>query len=637
MSAFTSVQSGDWNDGATWGNSSPGTKGVDWPGNASDTFTVAAGHTVTYNVSEANALGASTINGILTFLASVNTQLSFGNVTLTVSATGELRVGTLTTPIESTVSAILSWATTADNTQGLSITAGGKLTVYGNAGYYGADLDTVLASDAENTDGDAVIVTADDMSSKWHAGDDILIRVTRVAPFFPTAEKSAAVRRTINSISGTQITLTASVTVDANVGSAWTGYIYNLTRNIQFVKASADTVVGDGSNHFNTLRPRVVDNNTTAGNVTIKDASFTGFYVVSFKNGATFENCVFRNGNMGINGVSPYTNATFTKCIFAHCSDGINYAFFASITDCIFAACVAGIRVAAHCSIIRAVLFANSTAVSGMSGKGSLMTDSNIECNSTGIDQNFDGRISGTRFASNYLSAQKNDLQFYNCDWGYDSNSLSNPNTNDFNVHLPYAKSVSHLYYCGLPASGAYTILNRNQIGQQFVLLCDHYNRSNGAHRIVDCFGDVIKTACDGSGDAPSVDPDGGNGNVLAAVPQSNCSVGNFLPYWLNGNFKIYAVAGASKTYTFKVQATFAALSAGFLELLAEYLNSAVNPTLTTTSHSPAIATRTSAADWSQTLYVTINPAMSGLINFQILLKKYENAKVFVYPKVAIS
>jgi hypothetical protein len=31
---FESVMSGDWDDGATWGNDSPGNEGVDWPGSA---------------------------------------------------------------------------------------------------------------------------------------------------------------------------------------------------------------------------------------------------------------------------------------------------------------------------------------------------------------------------------------------------------------------------------------------------------------------------------------------------------------------------------------------------------------------------------------------------------------------------
>ncbi|MBN4066098.1 hypothetical protein JYT51_02050, partial [Candidatus Amoebophilus asiaticus] len=43
---FTSVTTGDWNNGATWGNTSPGTQGIDWPGNTDDAI-ISTGHTVT--------------------------------------------------------------------------------------------------------------------------------------------------------------------------------------------------------------------------------------------------------------------------------------------------------------------------------------------------------------------------------------------------------------------------------------------------------------------------------------------------------------------------------------------------------------------------------------------------------------
>ena len=61
MATFTSVTSGNWNDGATWGKTSPGVKGTDWPGNAGDVVNIGTtadqSHVVTYNVSETNELG----------------------------------------------------------------------------------------------------------------------------------------------------------------------------------------------------------------------------------------------------------------------------------------------------------------------------------------------------------------------------------------------------------------------------------------------------------------------------------------------------------------------------------------------------------------------------------------------------
>ncbi len=44
QTTFTSVSAGNWNDGATWGNTSPGVAGIDYPGEGDDAV---IGHTVT--------------------------------------------------------------------------------------------------------------------------------------------------------------------------------------------------------------------------------------------------------------------------------------------------------------------------------------------------------------------------------------------------------------------------------------------------------------------------------------------------------------------------------------------------------------------------------------------------------------
>lgn len=45
VAQFTSVQDGNWNDGSTWGNTSPGVEGVDFPGTG-DNVTIALGHNI---------------------------------------------------------------------------------------------------------------------------------------------------------------------------------------------------------------------------------------------------------------------------------------------------------------------------------------------------------------------------------------------------------------------------------------------------------------------------------------------------------------------------------------------------------------------------------------------------------------
>ena len=142
MAAFTSAATGDWNASATWGKTgAPPVKGTDYPGTAGDTFTITAGHTVTYNVSETNELGASTINGLLTFATGASTKLTFGHVDLTIANGGELRIGTTagSAIIGAAYTAELYWNTTSDNAKGLVIAAGGKFTAAGDPSYYGGD------------------------------------------------------------------------------------------------------------------------------------------------------------------------------------------------------------------------------------------------------------------------------------------------------------------------------------------------------------------------------------------------------------------------------------------------------------------------------------------------------------------
>lgn len=86
MTAYTSAQSGDFNDAATWGGS--GT-----PTSSGDSFTIAGGHVVQFNVDLsglASGLGASTINGTLYFRRSAGTYCLKLAGTLTVGTSGTL-------------------------------------------------------------------------------------------------------------------------------------------------------------------------------------------------------------------------------------------------------------------------------------------------------------------------------------------------------------------------------------------------------------------------------------------------------------------------------------------------------------------------------------------------------------------
>ena len=72
MAAYTSTQSGNFNDAATWGGSG-------FPNANTDTFTIAAGHTVTYNLTTPlnEGLGSSVVNSGGTFIMDNNTVIRF--------------------------------------------------------------------------------------------------------------------------------------------------------------------------------------------------------------------------------------------------------------------------------------------------------------------------------------------------------------------------------------------------------------------------------------------------------------------------------------------------------------------------------------------------------------------------------
>lgn len=76
MAAYTSTQSGNFNDVNTWG-------GGGYPNLDGDTFTVAAGHVVTYNLTTPlhGGLGSSVVNSGGTFIMDTNTVIRFNGAT----------------------------------------------------------------------------------------------------------------------------------------------------------------------------------------------------------------------------------------------------------------------------------------------------------------------------------------------------------------------------------------------------------------------------------------------------------------------------------------------------------------------------------------------------------------------------
>jgi hypothetical protein len=616
MPAYTSSQSGDFNNVATWG-------GGGYPSVAGDTFIVSAGHTVTYNVSSAVELGASSISGILTFLASMNTKLCFGNVTLTINSGGNLRIGTLSTPIAAAYKAELLFNTASDATNGVSCNSNGAYTLYGDTAFCSTKKAT-LANDAENTDGDVYIKTNEDMSAIWAVGQQLYIKTEKMGD--SSSYTDAFKLATIVSVSGTTIEVDINITCDTGVGSTWVSTVFNITRNVQIGKIGASTVVGN----INTNRPRWLDSNVAnPNNNKIIEVQFTGFGRLQVVNAIL--DISYRNGQYcGYSGTSNNTISgcflSLTSALYVYCHN--------NIINADFICCGNGLDSNSNDNTINGDFFACNNALQGSSKnniKGNI-----IGCNYALYGSSYN-KLSGCIIFC--VVAFNNSLNntMINGKLGYSPSDVSSPNTYE---SRGYNAQNTLLINCKFPLSGI-GFFDKNTKGSFHRVICEHANQVLDAHAVFCSFGDVLKTPCNGSGTSPSVDPDGDSFDCLE-VSNLQSNLGQ-TPYHIeifnDYSYRIWATASVSKTYSFKLQSTFTTTLANTeISLEGEYLNSGTNGQVTTIASTGTIAARSSAADWSQSLSVTINPSQTGWVTLQLKLKKYESGKkIYVWPTVGIA
>src|SRR4030042_3053460 len=312
MAAFTSAQAGKWNDGATWGNSSPGTKGVDWPGSAGDTATIA--HDVLYNVSEANALGDINVNtgGILRFKYDANTKLVLGQNNLNVNGTGELRIGNDADPIGSPYPEELSFPTTSDNGKGLVCAAASALNIVGSD-LTGGTLLTYLIADWS---AGQTFTVHGDVTAKWAAGQKVVVYRFRGTYQSGVDTYEYTIASMAAHGSDTDITISeAAPGVTFRAG----GLVAHVTRNVIIGKASATATLGN----YNSNRPYVnhAGTSTTTSIATTKHASFFGCVFMCYPTTSgrwDVTGCVTRNGlsSISTNAAARSINSIYTDCIF---------------------------------------------------------------------------------------------------------------------------------------------------------------------------------------------------------------------------------------------------------------------------------------------------------------------------------
>lgn len=640
MAAFTSVQNGNWNDGATWGNSSPGVKGTDWPGNAGDTASI--NHTVTYNVSETNTIGNIPIEsgGVLTWKTDADTKLVIASgAKIWVKNGGECRIGVSGTPIDAAYTAEIIHEGTSNSNYFFDKDIGGKLFIFGDPDYYGSDYDTYLDANADNTDGDADIVTTDDMSAKWNAGDVLLIQVNYEGNSnCNTAGHADRIWdvAVIDSISGTTITCTGAVKAcPAGVGSTWSALVLNMTRNVQIYKSGTSIALDSWSSSV----PTLLDAGSTSEYddsigeyIYLSDVMLHNLYRIGSPFRAKFDNCSFSNMYLSLRA----NFSSFNDCIF--------FALYYALYSCsnnyfsgIFASCEYVLRDNANRNIIEAVAIGNLYVFYSAVGDNSF--SGTIASNYYAFNEYNHIVMTDSYIHSNYymFSGTIVSTKLIDCEIGYDSDGNSLPNTYDGHM-------ASYLYFqdivfdnVKLPSAGL-VFENRglyeyNAGGGH--ISCLHHNQVLNTHKIYDWFGDVIKTACDGTGDAPSVDPESGNGYCIELNALSNINEDNYLRAFTH---KIWCEADTEITITYKIQTTYSSIAEGGLVLTAEYLDGVTGGSTTTETDNSAITERSGDTDWSQTLSVTITPQEDGWVTLTMDLTVYEeNDEVYIWPNPEIS
>jgi hypothetical protein len=615
VAAFTSTTDGDWNDGATWGNTSPGTKGVDWPGIATDTATIASGTTVTYNVSETNALGAVTIDGKLIASRSMSTLLAVGNVDISIGATGELDFGTEVSPIPKAHTCEISINSTSDNSIGIKCADGGKYSICGDSTYI-TNRTTTLANNAENTDSDNIIITNDNLDGDWHVGDDITIQQEYAGD--SSSHNDAVLKATITGISGTEITVDVNVTgMVAGVGDTWISRVENVTHNVKVYKAGAATTIGS----YNTNRPLFLDSTTGSNTNILSNCQITGFYRIT-ANGATFTNCTVRNGERGFY----YSNNNTISGNIYSCYHGLYSSNNNTISGNIYS-CYHGLYSSNNNTISGNIYSCNY----GLSSSNNNTISGNIYSCNYGLSSSNNNTISGNIYSCNYgLSSSNNNT--ISGKLGYDDGDNSLPNTYD----LRYSTII--MSNCKQPLAGL-AIYDLNIVGGASFAVSDHDNRVLNSHKTYRTIGNIIKTTCDGTGTSPSEDPDGGNGDCIEVSNlQSNLSTLECIPLFNDKGTSIYCTASVEKTFTYKMQSIFTNTLANTEVILEAYYMAGADGALTRIASTGTIAARTAADDWTQSLSVTLTPIQTGFVFFQIRLCKYESGKkLYVYPTPVIT
>ena len=351
-------------------------------------------------------------------------------------------------------------------------------------------------------------------------------------------------------------------------------YITGVTSSTITLSAALDSVQYPGARITLTARNVEIRSSGATSAQNIINASVGNYFKCSIRNTAGSGTNVYGNG------LYNSSNNNLASCVLSGMSFGLNSSNNNTLTSCV----LSGMSIGLYNSSDNNTL--TSCVLSGMNY--GLYSSSNNTLTSC--------VLSGISYYSR-LTALNN--IFRSC--------LSSTNINSYSLNANYTPGR---------------------------IKVENLNRIDGAHKIFDNFGNIVKTACDGTGDTPSVDPDGNSGYCIEASNiQSNCNSVN--PLVILEEQKIWLTA-AEHTVTYKLQTTYAGITAGNLTLSVQYLDT--GGAIATVTHAPAITQRSANTDWTQTLTVTFTSAIEGWARVRIVLTEYElDNEVYIWPIPVIS
>lgn len=609
MPSYSSTQSGNWNDPATWGGSG-------WPNAAGDTATINNGHTVTYNVSSTVALGQITVanGGVLTFRTDMNTKLTLGHQDLLIQNGGALNIGTAGSPIGAGYLAEVYFATTADVAKGLNIQNGGICNIYGSDVVGG----TVCSYLYENVNlsgaGNFDIKVIGNLSNKWAAGQVLLLH--KGTTYATNGYLNDFAWATINSV-GTYNSTYNYTTLNINIASGMMpspgtftagGYVLNCTRNVIIGKNGA----ASGPGQVNSNRPQI----TVSSSTNINRAAFVGCaYLWNNSVGkASFNDIVWRNGGVIGGGGSPSR--------YLDINNAILFSF-------------GGIQSLGESRFTGGYLCGNSGG--SLSAYDIEMTGYHIYGNAGNRAPNYtctikDGYIFSNQALFYFASwAQNFPLlgRIENCRIDYDVNNKNQAST--YHTWPANGTFIGYLSNCyGFnPANWQ----NRTAGFPAFVFI-EHHNQTPHDHRVTCSYGDIVRVAADGGGSRPN-QRSGGSDYVMEVTTQSCLAAPRGWPLLQQ---RVWVESGATRTIRYYCQTTFTGLNGNSIRLRARYLDGNNGGSKREVISTQGISARTGQSDWSQYLEVSFTPGVSGVVELTIDLMLHETGKyLWVDPLPTVS